>query len=55
MAAARSQQLYGSNYQPRQPTQARVYSLTPGNTEAEENNAKVVTCTICLFGSPACT
>lgn len=30
------------NYQPRQPAQARVYSPTPGNIEAEENATDIV-------------
>jgi hypothetical protein len=46
----------GSNQQ-KQQTQARVYSLTSGSVDGEENeeNADVVTCTIPLFGSLACT
>lgn len=43
MAAVVSRSPQGSRYQPRQPAQARVYSLTPRNAEAEENNADIVT------------
>jgi hypothetical protein len=43
-----------SNYQPRQPAQARVYTLTPGNVEVKENVTNVVISTIYLFGSDAC-
>jgi hypothetical protein len=42
------------DYQPKQPAQARVYSLTPGNVATEENNANDVTGTISLYGSLAC-
>jgi hypothetical protein len=57
VAAAGAQKPQGSNSQPKQPTQARVYSLTPGSADDEENeeNADVVTGTIPLFGSLACT
>jgi hypothetical protein len=40
--------------QPRQPVQERVYALTSGNVEVEENTTDVVIGTIPLFGSIAC-
>ncbi|XP_062147761.1 uncharacterized protein LOC133856727 [Alnus glutinosa] len=43
MAVTRSQGTQASNYQPRQPTQARVYSLTLGNVEIDDNATDVVT------------
>jgi hypothetical protein len=47
----------GGGYQQKQPAQARVYSLTPGGADVEEEevDADVVTGTIPLFGSLACT
>jgi hypothetical protein len=51
--ATRSQGSQVSNYQPRQPAQARVYTLTPGNVEVKENVTNVVVSTIYLFGSDA--
>jgi hypothetical protein len=44
----------GNNYQPKQPAQARVYSLTPANNEEEAPSTDVVTGTIPLFGRLAC-
>jgi hypothetical protein len=44
----------GNSYQPRQPAQARVYSLTPANNEDEEPSTDVVTGTLPLFGRLAC-
>jgi len=52
--STRSQGSQPSKYQPRQPSQARVYSLTPGNVKAKENTTKVVTGTIPLFSCVAC-
>jgi hypothetical protein len=53
MAVTRSQGTQASNYQPRQPTQARVYSLTLGNVEIDDNATDLVTGTIPLFVSIA--
>jgi hypothetical protein len=41
-------------YQPKQPAQACVYSLTPENVAIEGNNVDVVTGTIPLYGNLAC-
>jgi hypothetical protein len=51
---AGSQGTQVSNYQPRQPAQAKVYSLTLGNIEADDNATNVVIGTIPLFGSVTC-
>lgn len=48
------QRPHGGSYEPRQPGQARVYSLTPNSANIEESNAVVVTSTILLFGSFVC-
>jgi hypothetical protein len=53
MSAPGSQGFLVNNYQPRQPAQVMVYSLTPGNVQADENAIGVVTSTIPLFGSVA--
>jgi len=53
-AAARNQRSQESNYQPRQPAQARVYSLTPDNVATGTNATDLVTGTIPLFGCVAC-
>jgi hypothetical protein len=53
MSVAGSQGSQASNYQPRQPAQDRVYSLTSGNVEVDENTIDVVTGTVPLFGSIA--
>jgi hypothetical protein len=53
MATSGSQGPLAIDYQPKQPTQACVYSFTPGNVPIEENNANVVTGTISLYGSLA--
>jgi hypothetical protein len=53
-AAARSQGSQASNYQLRQPAQARVYSLTPDSVATGANATDVVTGTIPLFGCVAC-
>jgi hypothetical protein len=45
----------GGGSQQQYPAQARVYSLTPGGVDDEEGFADVVTCTVPLFGSLACT
>jgi hypothetical protein len=57
VAATGAQKPQGGNSQQKQPTQVRVYSLTLGSTDDEENeeNTDVVTGTIPLFGSLACT
>jgi hypothetical protein len=54
IAATRIQGSQASNNQPRQAAQARVYSLTPNNIEAEENATDIVSSTISLFGRLAC-
>jgi len=53
MSAVGSQGSLVSNYQPRQLAQVMVYSLTPGNVQADDNAIDVVTSTIPLFGSVA--
>jgi hypothetical protein len=53
-AATRSQGSQASNYQPRQPAQAKVYSLTPDSVATGANATNVVTGTIPLFGYVAC-
>jgi hypothetical protein len=52
--ASKSQGSQVKNYQPRQLAQARVYSLTPSNVEADENATDIVTSTFPLFGNVAC-
>jgi len=52
--ATRSQGSQVSNHESRQPAQARVYSLTLGNVEADVNATYVVIGTIPLFGSVTC-
>jgi hypothetical protein len=52
-ATAKSQGSQVSNYQRRQPTQAKVYSLTPDSVAIDANATDVVTSTIPLFGSVA--
>jgi hypothetical protein len=53
-AATKSQGSQASNYQLRQPAQARVYSLTPDSVATGANATDVVTGTIPLFGCVAC-
>jgi hypothetical protein len=55
MEATRNQGTHGTGFQQKQPTQARVYSLTPASTDTKYGNADVVTGTIPLFGSLAFT
>lgn len=54
MLTAGNQRSQGSCYQPKQPAQARVYSLTPSNVEIDENDTDVITGIITLFGSLTC-
>ena len=54
MATSGSRGPLAIDYQPKQPTQARVYSLTLKNVVTKENNANVVTGTISLYGSLTC-
>jgi len=49
MATSGSQGPLAIDYQPKQPTQACVYSFTPGNVPIEENNANIVTGTTDFF------
>jgi hypothetical protein len=54
MDATGSQKALAITYQPKQPAQARVYSLTPENVATEGNNIDVVTGIIPLYGNLAC-
>jgi hypothetical protein len=54
MDATESQKALAISYQPTQPTQALVYSLTSESVATEGNNINVVTGTIPLYGNLAC-
>ncbi|XP_059441889.1 uncharacterized protein LOC132174214 [Corylus avellana] len=54
MGTTEGQKALAASFQPKRPTQARVYSLTLENVATEGNNVNVVTGTIPLYGKLAC-